>query len=481
MTMVVSRKQRIFFRYEGERGAFLLLHHGLLGSHEDWFAAGYVQELAQEFRVIVPDARGHGRSDKPAEKEYYGQLQMAEDLIEIMNELGIRNSHFVGYGLGALVGFELLRRFPERVRIAILGGESALMTPGVQDVYRAEAESLRAMSLADYLKALKDQGRIVRYAAAVDEEQERPAALALLEAIAGWEHAPAERIQVASPLTLFTGAEDPAAGRVEAARSGVSRARLVQFPGLGHGRLFQERTLLMEEVLRLLKSGRKDDESRARGEPGQAGGLAGRAPKPDGAQGQGRDRSRGHSGRRDGQSYGQRSTDRNPPGGQPSPASQAGYDPAIQLAAAASVEEPSPIPGAGMDGLPAAAAPETAREPDSLESGPASEPAPGSIEGDQTRASREAAFEAAPDLNSEDRPARDTAAEVEDAREGGEEPPRPEEEGWAAEPAPEDTAPSPENMSPQPDDTVPDDPHGNNPHGSVRHESGQAGDERPKD
>jgi len=69
MTMVVSRKQRIFFRYEGERGAFLLLHHDLLGSHEDWYAAGYVEQLAKEFRVVVPDARGHGRSDKPGEKE----------------------------------------------------------------------------------------------------------------------------------------------------------------------------------------------------------------------------------------------------------------------------------------------------------------------------------------------------------------------------------------------------------------------------
>jgi len=339
MTMIVSRKQRIFFRYEGERGAFLVLHHGFLGSHEDWYAAGYVAELAKEFRVIVPDARGHGRSDKPAEKEQYGQLQLAEDLIEIMNELGIRNSHFVGYGVGALVGFELLRRFPERVRIAILGGESALVTPAVQEAYRAEAESLKAMSLADYLKALHDQGRLVRTAAAVDEEQERPAALALLEAVSAWEPAPADRIQVASPLTLFYGTEDTAAGRVEAVRSGVSRARLVPFHGFSHARLFHERTHVLEEVLRLLKSGRRDEDERPRGEQGPQGAP----PGP----GQG-DRRRG-SGRRDAQRWGHRSSDRAQPETAAAPAGDAaalsGGAGAAQTVPVAHADEPSPIPG----------------------------------------------------------------------------------------------------------------------------------------
>ena len=461
MTMVVSRRQRIFFRYEGERGAFLLLHHGLLGSHEDWVAAGYVQELAREFRVIVPDARGHGRSDKPAGKEDYGLLQMAEDLIEILNELGIRNSHIVGYGLGALVGFELLRRFPERVRIAILGGESALVTPAVQELYRAEAESLKAMSLADYLKALKDQGRLVRSAEAVDEEQERPAALALLEAIAGWEPAPAERIQVASPLTLFTGAEDPAAGRVEAARAGVSRARLVHFPGLGHARLFQERTQIMGEVVRLLKSGRRDDEGRARGEAGAAGGEGGRPPQ------QGGDRPRSPSGRREGR-YGQRWSDRNPAAGpraqagaaaQPGAAVQAETPPSP----AASAEEPAPIPGAGPDFPSIADAPEAGHEPESSGFSPASEAdgAPVSREAEERRAPDDTVpDDTVPDLGEGKGPAQD-AAGAEDAREATPE----EEDGWAADSATDPSAPAAEDGAAAREDATPGESAERDPHG----------------
>ncbi len=440
MTMVVSRRQRIFFRYEGERGAFLVLHHGLLGSHEDWYAAGYVEELAKEFRVVIPDARGHGRSDKPAEPEQYSQLQMAEDLIEILNELGIRNSHFVGYGIGALVGFELLRRFPERVRIAILGGESALMTPAVQEVYRAEAESLKAMSLADYLKALKDQNRVVRHAAAVDEEQERPAALALMAAAAAWEPAPAERIQVTSPLTLFAGSEDPAAGRVEAARSGVSRARLVPFAGFSHTRLFQERTQLMEEILRLLKSGRRDEEGRPRGEHGQPGAESGRG-LPSGAAGQGgpgpgADRRRSPPGR-DSQRYGNRSSDRRTAGGAPGSQAEPGGAAAAQAAPAPPVDGPSPIPGAVLDAH---------REPGIA-------PAPGAWQEDAARAPQEpsapAAGPAAPQHEPEASPAEPGASqqpgpppgpEPDAGRHATEARDAAEEAGWAAEPPPDEIA-----------------------------------------
>lgn len=345
MTMVVSRKQRIFFRYEGERGAFLVLHHGLLGSHEDWYAAGYVEQLAKEFRVVVPDARGHGRSDKPAEKEQYSQLQMAEDIVEILNELGIRNSHFVGYGLGALVGFEMLRRFPERMRIVIVGGESALVTPAVQAVYRAEAESLKAISLGEYLKALRDHGRVVRTVESVDEELERPAALALLEAIGEWEPAPAGRIPIMSPLTLFAGSEDPAAPRVEAARSGVSRARHVSFSGMGHARLFHERVSLMEEILRLLKSGRREDgaEARAREASGASSEAGGRM------QSQGGDRRRGAPVRHEGPRPADRWTDRaasDAAGGSSREPTDAGGTPGQ---AAAGSGPPAPIPDDVLD------------------------------------------------------------------------------------------------------------------------------------
>lgn len=259
MPIVVSNHQRIYFRYEGERGAFLMLHHGLFGSHQDWYEAGYVEELAKEFRLVIPDARGHGRSDRPAAPEDYRPQQFAEDVIEIMNSLGVRNLHFLGYGLGALIGLETLRRFPDRVRIAVLGGESPLVLPPMRDQWRDLAGRLESGTLAGLLAHLRGQERLVRWDTNEPDEAEHAPALALLRAMSEWEPHGEERIAVTSPVTLFAGAGDPVVERVERARTLIHRARLVIFPGQTHAGLFTERTLLTQELVRLLKSGRRED------------------------------------------------------------------------------------------------------------------------------------------------------------------------------------------------------------------------------
>ena len=101
MTMIVRQKKRIFFTIEGERGPFLMLHHGLFGSHLDWFEWGYVNVLASDFRLILPDARGHGRSDKPLLKDDYQLTHFTEDIIGILNDLGVRNIYFFGFFLNS--------------------------------------------------------------------------------------------------------------------------------------------------------------------------------------------------------------------------------------------------------------------------------------------------------------------------------------------------------------------------------------------
>ncbi len=275
MSMIVSQRQRIFFRFEGERGAFLVLHHGLFGSHADWYQAGYVEELAREFRLIILDARGHGRSDRPLEKEQYRLELFAADVVAILNEVGIRNVHFLGYSLGALVGFELLRRYPERVRIAFLGGEAPLVTPELREHWRLEAEALRSSSLPEHLARLQQAGRLVRSQGAAVEEQELAPALALVEALQDWEPAPPDRIMINSPLTLFSGAEDPALRRVEAARAHIGRSRWVVFPAQSHAGLFAERQQLTQELLRLLKPVRRPEE----GEPRPSGAESLHAPE----------------------------------------------------------------------------------------------------------------------------------------------------------------------------------------------------------
>ena len=262
MAMVVSNQQRIFYRFEGEKGAYLLLHHGLFGSHDDWFQADYVSVLSEEFRLILPDARGHGRSDHPIEAEAYAPAQLADDMVSIMDELGIHNLHFFGYSLGALVGLELLMRHPERLRIVMMAGESPFVSAEMKADWASMADRVRHNGLAALKQRLHEERTLPYLPGIPEEEGERDSALALLDGLAAIEPPRGDgRLSVNSPVALFTGNEDPARERIEQARKRIHRARFVSIPGQDHAGLFQEREALVTEMMRLLRSGKKEGSS----------------------------------------------------------------------------------------------------------------------------------------------------------------------------------------------------------------------------
>jgi aminoacrylate hydrolase len=92
----------------------ILLSSGLGG------AAGYWQPqltALAKYRVILYDHRGTGRSQEPL-PEKYSIAAMADDVLEILNEVGLEKCIFIGHALGGLVGLDLALR--ERVRLSRL-------------------------------------------------------------------------------------------------------------------------------------------------------------------------------------------------------------------------------------------------------------------------------------------------------------------------------------------------------------------------
>ena len=71
-------------------------------------------ELAGDRRVVMPDLRGHGWSEAPADG--YEKDRLADDLVGLLDALGIERVDYVGHDWGAYVGFLLGVRYPERVR-----------------------------------------------------------------------------------------------------------------------------------------------------------------------------------------------------------------------------------------------------------------------------------------------------------------------------------------------------------------------------
>jgi pimeloyl-ACP methyl ester carboxylesterase len=81
------------------------------------------QNLVTDHRVIAFDLRGHGKSGKPHEPSAYG-AEMVPDALRLLDHLGIRRAHIVGYSLGAIITAKLLATNPERFGTATLGGHA---------------------------------------------------------------------------------------------------------------------------------------------------------------------------------------------------------------------------------------------------------------------------------------------------------------------------------------------------------------------
>jgi pimeloyl-ACP methyl ester carboxylesterase len=104
------------------KGDPVILVHGLYSSAMmNWEMPGTMTQLAKHYQVIAFDNRGHGQSDKPAAEDQYG-VQMAEDIVRLMDHLQLPQARVVGYSLGGMITMKLLTLHPERVSSAVLGG-----------------------------------------------------------------------------------------------------------------------------------------------------------------------------------------------------------------------------------------------------------------------------------------------------------------------------------------------------------------------
>jgi haloacetate dehalogenase len=105
----------------GGSGPPLLLLHGYPQTHVMWHKIA--PDLAQHFTVICPDMRGYGDSDAPpsdAQHLTYAKRTVAQDLLELMDNLGFAHFMAAGHDRGARVLHRLLLDVPQRVSRAAL-------------------------------------------------------------------------------------------------------------------------------------------------------------------------------------------------------------------------------------------------------------------------------------------------------------------------------------------------------------------------
>lgn len=95
-------------------GPAVLLVHGFPDSRHLW--RNQVGPLADAgFRVLAPDLRGFGESDRPEGVDAYRVTEVMGDLVELLDEHGVERAHVVGHDWGAGIAWALAGLLPDRV------------------------------------------------------------------------------------------------------------------------------------------------------------------------------------------------------------------------------------------------------------------------------------------------------------------------------------------------------------------------------
>ena len=106
-------------------GPVVVLSNSLGSTYHMWDAQ--LSALEQRFRVVRYNTRGHGETPVPAGP--YTIDDLADDVVALLDRLGVTHAHIVGLSLGGMTAMRLAARNPERVDRLVLLCTGAQLTP----------------------------------------------------------------------------------------------------------------------------------------------------------------------------------------------------------------------------------------------------------------------------------------------------------------------------------------------------------------
>lgn len=123
----------MYYEIHGSGKPLIVMH----GAYMTIDAMGaLISELAQTRQVIAVELQAHGRTDDTDRPLSYEAL--ADDIVALMDDLGIQQADLFGYSLGGAVGLQVAIRYPERVNKLVSASAtytSEAYHPGMQEMF----------------------------------------------------------------------------------------------------------------------------------------------------------------------------------------------------------------------------------------------------------------------------------------------------------------------------------------------------------
>ncbi len=219
MNTFESQGFRIAYDDDGDGYPIILLHGFAADRRNNWRLTGWTRLLVKAgYRVIAPDARGHGRSDKPTDPKDYAPEGIAGDVLRLMDHLGIKEAALFGYSMGAHNAAWLLWKKQSRFSAVVIGGsgENLLLSEA-----NKEDESLAVQKFVPlYETVTKFGGRAGALSACL---------------LGSFPSLPAEVFaKVRTPVLVIAGSRDTVAGSPYPLAAAIPKAKGVVVPGRSH-------------------------------------------------------------------------------------------------------------------------------------------------------------------------------------------------------------------------------------------------------
>jgi pimeloyl-ACP methyl ester carboxylesterase len=224
---------------DAKREPVILLHGGL--GNSDHFAF-QLPALADQFQVIVVDSRGQGRSTLSKTKLTYHA--MAEDIVAVMDTLGIQRAHLAGWSDGGAIALDLAIHHPDRVnRVFVIGTN--------YDAKGNKPRTKTAPTFAKYAaKCRKDHAKLTNkpktFDAAID------ALLPIWRAPAAFTKKQLASIKAPTLVTLGDHDEIIELAQVKEMSTLIPNAKLAVFADTSHFAMWQDPTSVNQALVEFL-------------------------------------------------------------------------------------------------------------------------------------------------------------------------------------------------------------------------------------
>lgn len=238
-----SAGARMRFLEDGRGEPVLLIHGYTTNTERQWVQSGVFPALAEKYRVISLDARGHGKSAKPHDRAAYGP-EMGRDLIRLMDHLNIRRAHIAGYSMGAHIVAQLAVMQPDRFLTLTLGGAAGRLGWSAEDQRRVDEESAemdQGLLRSQFLRLWpKDRPPPTEAEIRADSERrlagQDPRALAAVRRSNPDQVVAIEALAAVPMPTLgIVGTADPYLRDFQRLKAAMPKLDLVTIPGASHG------------------------------------------------------------------------------------------------------------------------------------------------------------------------------------------------------------------------------------------------------